>query len=375
MVIVGAFPPAGAKVFGGVISSCRLLLASSLPTKATLTLVDSTQISNPPPRLFVRGALALLRVVRFLRAFEGAKPDAVILFASAGASAFEKGIMARYVALRGVPALLFPRGGRMIDAARQSWFTRFWLRRLWHGAKMILCQGPAWQRFAVDELGFSQEFSPIVPNWTATPQLLEIGRARSVWRGDRPVELLFVGWVEHNKGVIEMIDAFRILARDFNVRLNIVGGGHAMDELQNLVDTNGLRPLVRFSGWLSTEEIETAYREADVFVLPSWAEGLPNAMVEAMAAKLAVVVSAVGNIPDVITDGKEAMLVPPKNPDALVGALKRIVGDAELRARVAMAGFALAEQEFAVEKAVTRLLDAVDVACGWSARSTSTIPG
>ncbi len=69
ILIVGAFPPPESKIFGGIVTSCKVLLASSLPDKADLTLIDSTQISNPPPGLRVRLWLAMKRVMTFIRLF------------------------------------------------------------------------------------------------------------------------------------------------------------------------------------------------------------------------------------------------------------------------------------------------------------------
>jgi glycosyltransferase involved in cell wall biosynthesis len=106
-------------------------------------------------------------------------------------------------------------------------------------------------------------------------------------------------------------------------------------------------------------DLETALAEADVLVLPSWAEGLPNAMVEAMAARLAVVVTAVGNIPDVVTDGREALLVPPRNVSALKAALARVIEDPVLRRNLGDAAFSLAASRWDVEQAVEGMLQAM----------------
>jgi glycosyltransferase involved in cell wall biosynthesis len=116
---------------------------------------------------------------------------------------------------------------------------------------------------------------------------------------------------------------------------------------------------IRFSGWLKGAEVERALAGADVFVLPSWAEGLPNAMIEAMAARLAVVVTAVGNVPDLVQDGREALLVPPHDVVALREALRRVIEDRALRRKLADAGHALAAQKWSVGPAVDAILDAV----------------
>lgn len=360
LMIVGAFPPQGTRIFGGVITSCRLLQESSLSQRTVLTLIDSTQVSNPPPGLGVRAWRAFVRTIRYLAVFSRARPEAVLLFCSGGASVFEKGAMAWYARMRGVPALLFPRGGRLMDSGRGA-ISRFILRKVFSGAAVVLCQGPAWKRFATDVIQFQASRCVVIPNWSATPTLLLVGRQR---RQDHNqcATVLFVGCVEYEKGVQELLEAFSNVAFDRRVCLHIVGDGHAMEFVREYVSANALQSRVRLSGWLEGDGLVSAYREADVFVLPSWAEGLPNAMIEAMAAGLPVVVTSVGNIPDVVEDRKEALLVEPQDVDGLTKALLSVLDDVDLRASLGAAGHSLAAREFAIEAAVDRIMGSLNVA-------------
>jgi glycosyltransferase involved in cell wall biosynthesis len=85
-------------------------------------------------------------------------------------------------------------------------------------------------------------------------------------------------------------------------------------------------------------------------------------MIEAMAARLAVIVSAVGNVPDVVVDGRDGLLVPAKDIVALTNALARVIDDPELRRELGNGGFTLAEREFSAEQAADRLVGAVNKA-------------
>lgn len=363
VLFVGAFPSADRKVFGGMVTSCRALLGSSLPRRLDLDLLDSTQASHPPPRLPVRLVLAFRRFLIFLVRFGRRRPDAVLLFTAVGASVVEKGAMAWYARLRGVPALIFPRGGAMIDACERSAFTRWWVRLAFRGARMVLCQGQAWRAFACNVLGFSAADAPIVHNWTATEEFLAIGRQRPM-RRDAVVRLLFVGWLDIEKGVAELLAACRPLLLERRVRLVLVGEGNMSEKARAMVQVDALADVVEFRGWLEASQLQAAYAAADVFVLPSWYEGLPNAMVEAMAAKLAIVVSSVGNIPDVVDDGCSALLVAPRDEQALAAALTRVVDDSALRDRLAAAAFEIAQRRFSVEPAADGIYDSVQHALG-----------
>lgn len=372
VLFVGAFPPPGSAIFGGMVTSCRALLASTLPARVDLDLLDSTQFSNPPPALAVRFVRAASRFVRFVARVESHRPDAVLLFVAVGASIVEKGAMAWYAQLRGIPTLMFPRGASIVDACRTSAFTRTWARASFRGADKIVCQGRLWQEFAVDVLGFAHRDVVVLRNWTATRELLEIGARRSA-RRQLPVRLLFVGWLERDKGIFELLDACEQSVHGREFTLAIAGEGHASSEARALVALRGMSEVVHFLGWLPPQDLERALAAADVFVLPSWAEGLPNAMIEAMAARLAVIVTAVGAIPDVISDHHSGLLVAPRNTESLRRALTEIIDDPDLRERLAAEAYQIALREFGVEAAVETIVHEID--CTISAARGARIRG
>jgi glycosyltransferase involved in cell wall biosynthesis len=359
VLFVGAFPATGSAIHGGMITSCRILMASSFPSRFALDLFDSTQISNPPPAFAVRLLRAGARFVRFIGRFESRRPDVVLLFVAVGGSILEKGAMAWYARLRGVPAILFPRGGSVVNDCRDSAFTRTWVRWSFRGARKIVCQSESWKRFAIDVLGFARGNVTVIRNWTATRDLLDIG-AKRVARQDSFVRLLFLGWLDREKGIFELIEACRRLAGNGLFTLDIAGEGDVSAEARALVLRHDLSEVVRFRGWLRGQDLRQALSAADVLVLPSWAEGLPNAMVEAMAARLAVVVTGVGAIPELITDCHSGMLVEPRNPDSLARALEKVILDGEFRENLAREAYEIAVREFEVEAAVDRLVQEIE---------------
>jgi glycosyltransferase involved in cell wall biosynthesis len=358
VLFVGAFPPEGNTILGGNVTDCRILLESSFAERLELELVDTTQISNPPPSLPVRAILAIRRLIRFLWRFERFNPQVVFLFTSGGASVFEKGAMAWYASLRSVPAVMFPRGGRLMVRCERSRVRRFAVRAAFRSARKVFCQSERWQEFAVSVLGVPVRDAPVIPNWSATEKLLSIGRERQYQRGDG-VRLLFLGTVTREKGVEELLLAVQRVIPGRTVTLDLVGDGAYAAEAKASLPTE-LHGRIRFRGGLVGEELEKALREADVLVLPSWAEGLPNAMIEAMASGLAVVTTPVGGIPDYVTDQQEALLVPPQDVDALAEALARLAEDDDLRERLGRNGHALAADVFSAEEAARRMVEVFD---------------
>lgn len=357
LLFVGAFPPPGHRVYGGFVTDCKALMASSLPGRLELDLLDSTQISNPPPGFVRRLLLAVRRLACYLRKLLSGRPDAVLLFASSGGSLMEKGLMAWAARALGRPALLFPRSGAIMDQFRASKRRRLAITMAFGGARAVLCQGPAWQDFAVNELGYAVSDAIVIPNWTASADLIGIGLNRAPASG-RARRILYLGWLEEKKGVVELIRAFADLPSEGLV-LDMVGDGNARDRAESLARELGVAERVVFHGWKAGAARDELLAKADIFVLPSWAEGLPNAMIEAMAARLPIIVTPVGTIVSYISDGENGLLVEPRSVAGLAAALRRLVEDDALRQKLADAAFQMAQEEFSVEIAADRLAAAV----------------
>lgn len=354
VLFVGAFPKPGHDVFGGMVTSCRALLASSFPERVDLDLFDSTQATNPPPPFPLRLVRATTRFMRFVKRMATNKPRIVLLFVSSGASIVEKGAMAHYARCCGVPAVLFPRSGSVADACRSSARRRRWVKFWFGGATAIVCQSRTWQQCAVQQLGFAPEAVSVVRNWTATPELLKVGRQRDA-RASGPVRMLFVGWLERNKGVVDLLEACRDISANHAFTLDFIGDGTVAAEARDFVARHDLSDRIRFRGWLREDEVRRALQESDLFVLPSRAEGLPNSMVEAMAAGVPVIVTRVGAIPDFLVDRESALLVTPGDVGELAAALAELIESRGLRQALASAAYAIAQREFSAEAAAERL--------------------
>lgn len=175
----------------------------------------------------------------------------------------------------------------------------------------------------------------------------------STGRRDGDFHVLFVGRLVERKGVAELIEAVRRLSPALGVRLDVIGDGPERTRLEALVREGGLGDRVALRGRVSAADLRAAYGGADVLALPSIldsrsdTEGLGVVLLEAMSYGVPVIGSDIGGIPDIITDGRTGLLVPPGDPEALAGALQRLVGDRELRARLGAAGRALLGGAFA----------------------------
>jgi glycosyltransferase involved in cell wall biosynthesis len=118
----------------------------------------------------------------------------------------------------------------------------------------------------------------------------------------------------------------------------------------------GLKGKVRVLGTMPHEELVSLYSEADIFVLASVVapsgdrDGIPNAILEAMASSLPVVASAISGIPEAVLDGKTGLLVPQRNPEAMADAVEKLANAPDLRQELGRAGRKLGEEKFNIEK-------------------------
>ncbi len=162
------------------------------------------------------------------------------------------------------------------------------------------------------------------------------------------VVLAVLARVTAEKGHRETLAAFRTLApRHPLAELWIAGEGDLTAELETTARAAGLASRVRFLGFRS--DVPALLSAVDLVVQASHREGLGNSLLEAMAACLPVVASAVGGTPDVVLDGATGLLVPPHDVPALSAALDRVLADASLRTALGQAGRTRVEQEFRLE--------------------------
>jgi glycosyltransferase involved in cell wall biosynthesis len=135
----------------------------------------------------------------------------------------------------------------------------------------------------------------------------------------------------------------------------VVGGVGDLDALRRRADELGIGQRVALPGWIDARAREMELARAQVFCLPSHAEGLPMAMLEAMAAGKAVVASTVGGIPEAIADGDNGLLVAPGDVAALTAALGALLRDGALRERLGGRARATVQQRFCTDVALARL--------------------
>ncbi len=186
-------------------------------------------------------------------------------------------------------------------------------------------------------------------DYKVIPNGVDLSRLRNVqpiarYR-DGTLNILFIGRFESRKGAIYLLKAFRLLRkRGYNCRLLMAGTGPQEREIRRYIATRRLTG-VELLGRVSDDDKARYFATADVFVSPATGrESFGIVLLEAMAAGTPIVCSDIHGYKGVVRRGEQALLVPPRDVKSLTEALARVLGDAELRARMAAAGLERAPQ-------------------------------
>jgi glycosyltransferase involved in cell wall biosynthesis len=173
-------------------------------------------------------------------------------------------------------------------------------------------------------------------------------------------ELICVGRLAPVKAQHVLLGAVSRLVRDgYRVRLRLVGDGPERGLLEARAVELGIESSVVFEGWRNQDAVLALYHQADIFVLASFAEGVPVVLMEAMAMEIPCVATWVAGIPELITDGAQGLLVAPSDEEGLARAIARLLDDPELRRRLGQAGRARVLEQYDLDTNFSRMAEIV----------------
>jgi len=304
----------GPEAQGGIARFTGILLSADEP-KASIELATTYAQSRPGQLRCFASA-----VVRALRLRNDGMTIAHINV-SAGGSTLRKAVIAAIVRRRHIPFVL-----HLHASSYPAFFGRLGARsrsavvRLFASADRVVVLGEASAAFVVAELGVDRDRVVVVANGVPGPAKVPAKRS------DGEVSVLFAGELSERKGVPVLIEALASVPPDAHWHAVLAGGGD-LESVRAAVEAAGLADRVDLPGWLSSADLQGRLADCHVFVLPSFNEGLPLALLEAMANGCAVVTTPVGNIADLVVDGVNGMLVPPGDRASLAAALSILIGD------------------------------------------------
>jgi glycosyltransferase involved in cell wall biosynthesis len=193
----------------------------------------------------------------------------------------------------------------------------------------------------------------VIYNGVRLPEPGELGRVKD--RSDSQTRILSVGSLKANKNHLLLLDAFDYLQKEkVKVRLDIVGGGTEKGNLEKFIHERGLGRSVVLVGEVNSDELRKRYRQADLFVFPSQKEGCPNAVLEAMAYGLPIILTDMGVAHELVQDGRNGLIVP-FDAAALADKLGELIRDSVKREEMGKQARQYAEDNFALESNIRQL--------------------
>src|SRR5271170_511367 len=199
-----------------------------------------------------------------------------------------------------------------------------------------------WDKFEIGPLGVDPQFFAPRPFRTAPD----------------PFELLCVGRLVPSKGQYILLAAMSRLVKSYpNIRLRLIGDGPDREGLERAIAANDLGRYVTLEGSVNQDQIRAYYRQADIFVLTSFAEGIPVVLIEAIAMEFSCVCSFVDGIPELISNDLAGILISPSDDRDLAGAIKRLIKEPDLRRRLGEAGRRRVVEKYDLDRNVTHLAE------------------
>ena len=332
----------------GVSTHVRMLLASDLPRDFELLhfQVGSEGRRETVLQKSMRFALSPLHLALFLLR---SRARAIHMNVSLDQKSYWRDLVYSIVAkLLGRRVVNQIHGGAMPqDFFRGNAFLTWLLRRF-----LVSCDAVAVLSKA--ELRAYRAFDArikvhLVPNAIDPAGLADQARLYNV---DGPLRLVYVGRVLRTKGLFEVIDALAELRRaGRRFKLSIAGGGPDQGELMSALERAGLGNHVQFLGGVFAAEKRRLWLNSDLFVFPTaHKEGLPYALLEAMAAGCVPITTPVAAIPDVMRNGEHGLFVPVKNAAALASAVAALDDDRQRLIRMAEAARKRVREQYTVAR-------------------------
>jgi glycosyltransferase involved in cell wall biosynthesis len=326
--LVGPLPPPA----GGMAMQTRQLAELLRGAGAEVTLVRINAPYRPAIAGAVPGLRALARLLPYLVALWRAagQCDLFHVMANSGWSWHLFATPAVWIArLRSVPVIVNYRGGEAAGFLERSGrVVHFTMRRV---ARLVLPSGFLKQVFEAHGMA-----GVVVPN------IVDVTRFRPADDGGARALAPTLLVARNLEPIYDNAGALRAFAVVHAVhpaaRLVIAGSGPEAEALRRLADELGVAAAVRFAGRVDRDEMAALLRASSVVLNPSLVDNMPNSVLEALASGVPVVSTNVGGVPFIVADGVSALLVPPREPQAMAAAVLRLIADPALAARLAAAG-------------------------------------
>ncbi len=342
VLMIGPAP----EVKGGISAVVQSYLASDLVNKVDLIYLV-THVDGNRWTKFVVAMTACLRfpVLCFMHS-----PDVVHIHFSSYISFYRKLVFFILAKLIGMKVLVHVHSG-IFDRFRDSGkMHAFFIEWIFEKADRVIALSKNWEKLL-------RSYAPNARiRLLYNPVPTSLYAESTPWNHRLPeLQVLFMGRLGNQKGTYDIIRAIpSVLARNEKIRFVFAGDGE-IEKAVALCEKAGLMEHVEFPGWLEGDDKVRRFRESDIFLLPSYGEGIPVSVLEAMASGLPVICTPVGGIPDAIEDNVNGCIVDPGDVEMIARKINELSSSREARERIGMENKRKCKELFDIEIVASKL--------------------
>lgn len=338
---------------GGIEMFNDILFSSDLAQKYDLRHLDTTRTASGHGKA---GTLALINFYYFFRqivelivTFIFRRPAVMHQPITDRIAFWKEGVFMLLARLFGVPVVGHVHGCMFKELIEgKNWFVKQAVIAVLKLPNLIIALSEGWRTFMLENI--DPNLSVVVVANTVDAHIGKLAHRENHVRGDGPVKVLYMASLHKRKGLLEALEAVKqVHAIDPSVQFIFAGGIKAESERAEIEQAQAAlsdNPNVIFPGIVTGDEKTRLFEEADIFILPSYFENFPIAVLEAMAAGLPLIVTPVGALPEVLHEGEHCLFIEAGDVDGLADRLKQLVAAPEQRAAMGAANATLFRQEF-----------------------------
>ncbi|BAZ30897.1 group 1 glycosyl transferase [Cylindrospermum sp. NIES-4074] len=353
-----------------------IMLGASLEQNGGIATVENLILKHIPPHIQIQhltshdeGSIAHRIavfgkcLVKLLWMLSSQRTDIVYIHISDGGSVFRKAIIALTAFIFRKPVIIHAHGAEFhLTYSRLPKWAKRGLNSIFCRCNGFIVLSKTWKDFYVNNLGLNPQQVFILPNPTELP--VQIPERLNV----KKVTLLFCGRVGQRKGAFDLIRAFANLPSTLKKRSDLILAGDGdLEEAKNLVASLNLGEQITFLGWVNSAQRDKLLSKSDVFILPSYNEALPMAILEAMGWGLPIISTPVGGIPELVISHKNGLLVAPGDVEQLSEAMQSLIENETLRLSLGKAAREIVSP-FDVDKYSPQLVNIFMECCNITAR-------
>lgn len=312
----------GLSVQGGISSVEKLILSNASPD-VQIRHISTREDGFIGRKLVVFGQA----LTEFLRTLLRKEVDVFHIHLSERGSAFRKAIFTLIALGFSKPVIMHAHGSEFhVFYSRLPLLVKQGLSWVFHQCFSFIVLSESWKSLYASDLELKPGQIVVLPNPIKLPQTVPHRT------GSTKVSLVFLGRIGQRKGAFDLIKAFAALPLEQKTcsELTLAGDGD-VEAARRLVKDLNLTTYISILDWVGPDQRDTLLAKANVFVLPSYNEGLPMALLEAMGWGLPVITTPVGGIPEVVIQAKNGLLVDPGNVQQLSEAMQALIKSESLR--------------------------------------------